>query len=57
MMQMAKDAGVPDGVLNVFHGTHDAVNKVCDHEAIRYHLLGAGLLSISGQILGLVCIS
>lgn len=35
LMQMAKEAGVPDGVVNVFHGTHDAVNKVCDHEYIR----------------------
>eukprot|EP00753_Platysulcus_tardus_P001311 PLAT11261.1.p2 GENE.PLAT11261.1~~PLAT11261.1.p2 ORF type:complete len:524 (+),score=271.13 PLAT11261.1:84-1655(+) len=26
---MAKEAGVPDGVLNVIHGAHDAVNFIC----------------------------
>ena len=29
-MQLAKEAGVPDGVLNVIHGAHDAVNFICD---------------------------
>ena len=29
-VQLAKEAGVPDGVLNVIHGAHDAVNFICD---------------------------
>mmetsp|Transcript_46345 Transcript_46345/g.116710 ORF Transcript_46345/g.116710 Transcript_46345/m.116710 type:complete len:521 (-) Transcript_46345:66-1628(-) len=35
LARLAKEAGVPDGVLNVIHGTHDAVNFICDHPAIR----------------------
>jgi len=32
---MAKEAGLPDGVLNIIHGTHDAVNFICDAPEIR----------------------
>jgi malonate-semialdehyde dehydrogenase (acetylating)/methylmalonate-semialdehyde dehydrogenase len=28
-------AGLPPGVLNVVHGTHDVVNRICDHPTIR----------------------
>eukprot|EP01012_Entosiphon_sulcatum_P057273 TRINITY_DN81019_c0_g1_i1.p1 TRINITY_DN81019_c0_g1~~TRINITY_DN81019_c0_g1_i1.p1 ORF type:complete len:529 (-),score=109.34 TRINITY_DN81019_c0_g1_i1:106-1656(-) len=35
LVELAQAAGVPDGVVNVVHGTHDAVNFVCDHPAIR----------------------
>lgn len=35
LAQLAKDAGVPDGVLNIIHGQHDAVNFICDNEHIR----------------------
>eukprot|EP01047_Picozoa_sp_COSAG01_P063476 COSAG01_NODE_8232_length_2862_cov_15.949330_3_plen_107_part_00 len=35
LAQMAKEAGLPDGVLNIVHGTKDAVNFVCDHPTIR----------------------
>ncbi|XP_071962296.1 probable methylmalonate-semialdehyde/malonate-semialdehyde dehydrogenase [acylating], mitochondrial [Antedon mediterranea] len=35
LVEMAKEAGFPDGVVNVIHGQHDAVNFICDHPAIR----------------------
>lgn len=35
LVQMLKDAGCPDGVVNVIHGAHEAVNFVCDHPDIR----------------------
>lgn len=35
LVEMAKQAGVPDGVLNVIHGSVDAVNFVCDSPTIR----------------------
>jgi malonate-semialdehyde dehydrogenase (acetylating)/methylmalonate-semialdehyde dehydrogenase len=33
--ELAQKAGVPNGVLNIIHGTHDAVNFVCDDENIK----------------------
>ena len=35
LVDLLKDAGMPDGVVNVIHGSHDAVNFICDHPAIR----------------------
>lgn len=35
MAQMAQDAGVPDGVLNIIHGAVDCVNFICDDPAIK----------------------
>jgi malonate-semialdehyde dehydrogenase (acetylating)/methylmalonate-semialdehyde dehydrogenase len=35
LAELATEAGLPDGVLNVIHGTHDAVNFICDEPAIR----------------------
>ena len=32
---LAKEAGLPDGVLNIIHGTHDAVNFICDAPEIK----------------------
>ncbi|XP_027936790.1 methylmalonate-semialdehyde dehydrogenase [acylating], mitochondrial-like isoform X3 [Vigna unguiculata] len=32
---LAKEAGLPDGVLNIIHGTNDIVNYVCDDEDIK----------------------
>lgn len=32
---LAKEAGFPDGTLNIIHGQHDAVNMICDHPAIK----------------------
>lgn len=32
---LAKEAGVPAGVLNIIHGAHDAVNFVCDAPEIK----------------------
>jgi len=33
--ELAQKAGVPAGVLNIIHGTHDAVNFCCDDENIK----------------------
>jgi len=33
--QLAHEAGVPKGVLNVIHGTHDAVNFLCDDKNVK----------------------
>lgn len=35
LAQLAQEAGLPPGVLNIIHGTHDAVNFICDHPSIR----------------------
>ncbi|XP_022775040.1 uncharacterized protein LOC111317012 isoform X2 [Durio zibethinus] len=32
---LAKEAGLPDGVLNIIHGTNDIVNYICDDEDIK----------------------
>jgi malonate-semialdehyde dehydrogenase (acetylating)/methylmalonate-semialdehyde dehydrogenase len=33
--KLAKDAGLPDGVLQVIHGAHDTVNFLCDAPSVR----------------------
>ena len=35
LVEMLQQAGCPDGVVNVIHGAHDAVNFICDHPDIR----------------------
>lgn len=35
LVKLLQDAGCPDGVVNVIHGQHDAVNFICDYPAIR----------------------
>jgi len=35
LAELAIEAGVPKGVLNVIHGGHDAVNFICDEPAIK----------------------
>lgn len=35
LAQLAVEAGLPAGVVNIIHGAHDAVNFICDHPAIR----------------------
>ena len=35
LVELLKEAGMPDGVVNVIHGQHDAVNFICDNEEIR----------------------
>ncbi|KAG2694393.1 hypothetical protein I3760_08G141600 [Carya illinoinensis] len=32
---LAIEAGLPDGVLNIVHGTHDIVNQICDDDDIK----------------------
>merc|ERR1719228_648733 len=34
-MEMCKEAGVPDGCVNVIHGTHDSVNFIIENPDIR----------------------
>jgi len=35
LVELLKDAGAPDGTINVIHGQHDCVNFICDHPDIR----------------------
>ncbi|MNQ51472.1 Methylmalonate-semialdehyde dehydrogenase [acylating] [compost metagenome] len=35
LVELAMEAGVPPGVLNVIHGGVDAVNLICDHTDIK----------------------
>ena len=35
LLELLKDAGMPDGVVNVIHGQHDTVNFICDQPDIR----------------------
>lgn len=35
LVELALEAGIPPGVLNVIHGGVDAVNAVCDHPDIK----------------------
>jgi malonate-semialdehyde dehydrogenase (acetylating)/methylmalonate-semialdehyde dehydrogenase len=35
LVELALEAGIPPGVLNVIHGGERAVNAICDHKAIK----------------------
>lgn len=35
LIDLLKQSGVPDGVVNVVHGAHDTVNNICDHPDIK----------------------
>ncbi|QHS11190.1 CoA-acylating methylmalonate-semialdehyde dehydrogenase [Sinimarinibacterium sp. NLF-5-8] len=35
LVELALEAGIPKGVLNVIHGGADAVNAICDHPDIK----------------------
>ena len=35
LAELAAEAGLPPGVLNIVHGVHDVVNYICDHPDIR----------------------
>ena len=35
LARLTAEAGLPPGVLNIVHGTVDAVNFICDHPAIK----------------------
>lgn len=35
LAELAQQAGLPDGVLNIIHGAHDAVNFICDAPDIK----------------------
>mmetsp|Transcript_22104 Transcript_22104/g.33408 ORF Transcript_22104/g.33408 Transcript_22104/m.33408 type:complete len:506 (+) Transcript_22104:106-1623(+) len=35
MIDLLKESGVPDGVVNVVHGANETVNNICDHPDIK----------------------
>lgn len=35
LVKLAQEAGVPDGVVNVIHGAHEAVDFILDDPKIR----------------------
>lgn len=35
LAQLLKEAGLPDGVLNIVHGDSEIVNAICDHPSIE----------------------
>ncbi|KAK4789647.1 hypothetical protein SAY86_016951 [Trapa natans] len=35
LAELAMEAGVPNGVLNIVHGTNDIITAICDHEDIK----------------------
>uniref|UniRef100_A0A4D5RA25 Probable methylmalonate-semialdehyde/malonate-semialdehyde dehydrogenase [acylating], mitochondrial n=1 Tax=Scolopendra viridis TaxID=118503 RepID=A0A4D5RA25_SCOVI len=35
LMELLQQAGCPEGVVNVIHGQHEAVNFICDHPDIK----------------------
>jgi malonate-semialdehyde dehydrogenase (acetylating)/methylmalonate-semialdehyde dehydrogenase len=35
LVELAKEAGVPDGCVNIIHGQHDTVNFICDNPDIK----------------------
>ena len=35
LAELAMEAGLPKGVLNIVHGQHDIVNAICDHQDIK----------------------
>merc|ERR1719195_2556855 len=35
LVELLKEAGMPDGVVNIIHGQHDTVNFICDPPDIR----------------------
>ncbi|KAG9440166.1 hypothetical protein H6P81_020331 [Aristolochia fimbriata] len=35
LAELAMEAGLPDGVLNIVHGTNDVVNNICDDSHIK----------------------
>ncbi|CAG8651794.1 27659_t:CDS:10 [Gigaspora margarita] len=35
VVALLKEAGIPDGVVNIVNGTVDAVNAICDHPEIK----------------------
>jgi len=35
LMEMFQEAGAPNGVVNVIHGAHEAVNFICDNPDIK----------------------
>lgn len=35
LAELAQDCGLPAGVFNIIHGTHDAVNFICDNKHVK----------------------
>nr|XP_034914246.1 methylmalonate-semialdehyde dehydrogenase [acylating], mitochondrial-like isoform X1 [Populus alba] len=48
LAELAMEAGLPNGVLNIVHGTNDIVNAICDDEDIRaISFVGSNTVSYS----------
>ncbi|KAL6531564.1 hypothetical protein OROMI_027927 [Orobanche minor] len=44
---LAKEAGLPNGALNIVHGTHDIVNYICDDDDIKaVSLVGSSIIAL-----------
>ncbi|XP_020975270.1 methylmalonate-semialdehyde dehydrogenase [acylating], mitochondrial isoform X13 [Arachis ipaensis] len=50
LVALAMEAGLPDGVLNVVHGTHEIVNYICDDEDIKAVSFNGSITSNAGGI-------
>ncbi|KAB7705583.1 CoA-acylating methylmalonate-semialdehyde dehydrogenase [Bacillus aerolatus] len=35
LAELFKEAGLPDGVLNIVHGAHDVVNRILEHKDVK----------------------
>mmetsp|Transcript_597 Transcript_597/g.2119 ORF Transcript_597/g.2119 Transcript_597/m.2119 type:complete len:528 (-) Transcript_597:1152-2735(-) len=35
LAELASEAGLPPGVLNIVHGAHEIVDSICEHEEVR----------------------
>lgn len=35
LAELAVEAGLPKGVLNIIHGAHDSVNFICDAPEVK----------------------
>ena len=46
LAELATEVGLPPGVMNIMHGTHDTVNFLCDDERIQ------SLSFIGGNVAG-----
>jgi malonate-semialdehyde dehydrogenase (acetylating)/methylmalonate-semialdehyde dehydrogenase len=58
LADLAQQAGLPPGVLNIVHGSQDVVNMICDDKAIRaISFVGSDRVGVSVGVCILVSIS
>lgn len=51
LVQLAKEAGVPDGCVNIIHGQHDTINFICDNPDIMAISFVGGDAAVSFYLL------